>query len=121
MELRGSTLFEISGKGDIEVGLYVAKKDWHNLLMFLINYFKHIDNLEKDYARFNDKKDTIEVEIILFSGYAGHVDKKLTQYLLDHPTLLKEYETRKKRFAYSKREYQKQKDIFFREVIAQIP
>lgn len=38
-----------------------------------------------------------------------------------HPKILREYEKVKQQYAYSKREYQIQKDKFFRKVITMIP
>lgn len=73
---RGSTAFGIIGKGDVELGLYVSQKDWYEVIIILINHYKGIGNLEKNYARFNDKYKGYEIEIILFSGYGVIFDKK---------------------------------------------
>lgn len=118
---RGSTLFGILGKGDIEMGLYIPEDQWFDVLILLINYYKEIGNLEKDYARFNDEYKGYEIEVILFTGYNALVDKRVTEYMKNNTDLLKKYEYVKRKYAYSKREYQIQKDKFFRKVIEDIP
>lgn len=49
-----------------------------------------------------------------------YIDQKLTAYLLAHPKLLKKYEEVKRKYSYSRREYQIQKDKFLRRVVAEI-
>ncbi len=118
---RGSTAFKISGKGDIEIGIYPTQKEWPEILRLLQHQYKKINNLEDDYARFNDTFRNIDIEIILLKGHAATVDQKLHHHLLSHPHLLVEYELLKQKYSYSKREYQKRKDQFFRKVIRQLP
>lgn len=118
---RGSTYFCIAGKGEIEFGVYPNKEDWYKVLSAVINYYKGVGNLEKDYARFNDTFNGFEVEIILMTGHSAVVDQKLNEYLKSTPGLLKEYEEVKRKSAFSKRQYMVQKDKFLREVISQIP
>jgi len=118
---RGSTAFGIAGKGDIEIGVYPTNRDWDKVLKRLESHFGEAGNLEENYARFNDQVDGCEVEVILLRGYEAVVDQKMTQFLKNNPKLLDEYETLKKQFSFSKREYQIQKDKFLRKVIRMIP
>ena len=62
-----------------------------------------------------------EIEIILMKGYEAKVDRKILEYLITHPGLLKEYEQLKYQYCSSKKEYMIQKDKFFRKVIKMIP
>lgn len=118
---RGSTAFGIAGKKDIEIGVYPSDKDWDNVLEKLKSHYGKVGNLEKNYARFNDLVDDFEIEVILMRGCEAEVDRKLTNYLMNHPKLLEEYEKLKYKYAYSKKEYMIQKDRFLREVVETIP
>lgn len=118
--LRGSTLFQISGKGEVEVGIYPEPKDWYIIQEILGKEFGSPNNIEKNYAQFNSFDDGIEVEIILLKEHSAEVDKKLHAFLLSHPDLLKKYEEVKKKYCFSKREYQIQKNKFLTNIIAQI-
>ena len=120
--LRGSTYFKISGKGEIEFGVYPSEENWQSVISALTDYYKgNLGKLETDYARFNDKFEGYDVEVTVMKGRSALVDKKLTLCLAQSPSLLKEYEGIKREYAYSKREYYIQKDKFFRKVIETIP
>ncbi len=118
---RGSTAFGISGKGDIEIGVFPSEEDWKSVVSKLVNEFGESGNVENDYVRFNDERDDYEIEIILLKGEAAKIDIALTKFLLEHSESLKKYEEIKKKYSYSKREYQIQKDVFLRGVIDSIP
>jgi len=118
---RGSTAFKISGKGDVELGVYPTEGTWFQVLENLVNYYKGVGCLENNYARFNDELDGFEIEVIMMKGHEATVDKKLTKYLLANPEILKKYEKIKGKYSFSKREYQIQKDKFLRGVVSQIP
>jgi len=120
--VRGSTAFRIFGKGDVEVGVYPLEKDWKKVAGILAKAYGDPDNVEPDYMRFNhESSEGYEVEIILLKGHEAKVDVKLTEYLMDHPELLKEYEEVKRKSAFSKREYQIRKNDFLTSVIHKIP
>jgi len=119
--VRGSTLFKIQGKGDVEVGIYTRESEWETVLKKLEKRFSKPENLEENYARFNDVQDGTEVEIIVLKGHEASVDIKLHKYLLKHKNLLAEYENIKKEYSFSKREYQRQKSRFLSKVILAIP
>jgi len=114
--VRGSTAFKISGKGDVEIGVYPKELDWNSVIKELKKEFGNPRNVEEDYVRFNDLHDNTEVEIILQKGEEARQDIKLHKYLLDHTDLLKEYEKIKRKYAYSKREYQIQKNNFLSKI-----
>jgi GrpB-like predicted nucleotidyltransferase (UPF0157 family) len=117
---RGSTRFGIAGKGDVELGVYPSNEDWSRVLMRLESRYGQAGNVEENYVRFNSMLAGCDVEIIVLMGYRAEVDQKLTGYLLQHPELLKEYERLKSRCAFSRREYQIQKDRFFRRIIVDL-
>jgi GrpB-like predicted nucleotidyltransferase (UPF0157 family) len=118
---RGSTALKISGKGDVELGVYPTEGSWFQVLERLVNYYKGIGCFEKNYARFNDKLGGFEIEVIMMKGHEATVDKKLTKYLLANPEILKRYEKLKGKYSFSKREYQIQKDKFLRRMMSKIP
>ncbi|OGM09520.1 hypothetical protein A2Z67_01595 [Candidatus Woesebacteria bacterium RBG_13_36_22] len=118
--IRGSTAFKISGKGDVEIGIYPNESDWKFVTELLRKNFGEPGNVEKDYARFNDCCDDIEIEIIILKGKEARQDILLHEYLIKHPKLLKEYERIKKKYAFSKREYQIQKNRFLSRVMEKI-
>ncbi len=118
---RGSTAFEITGKGDIEFGVYPSSKDWERVLEKLECSCGQAQNIEENYVRFNDTVNEYEIEVIVLRGYPARVDMRLTEYLLSHRELLEEYERLKKQYAFSKRVYQQEKDRFFQSIISLIP
>lgn len=118
---KGSTAMGIAGKGEIEVGIYPKVGDWEKVVQLLTDHYGKIGNQEEDYVRFNDIYDGIEIEVILMRGRDAEIDKKLFEYLISNPQILKEYEDLKYEYCYSKRKYMKQKDKFFRKVIETIP
>ena len=121
LKVRGSTAFGILGKGEVEVGVYPKQSDWKLVLSVLEEKWGKPENLEENYARFNDKCNGIEIEIIVLKGHDAKVDIKLHEYLLTHKELLNKYAEVKKKYAFSKREYQIQKNKFLDGVIKQIP
>ncbi len=120
--VRGSTLFEIYGKGEVEIGLYPKESDWNDVLMKLSFRFGKPEVVEKNYARFNDiyDKNEEEVEIILLKGYEAELDIRLHEFLVSRPDLLEQYVSIKKKYCYSKKEYQIQKNNFLNNVISMI-
>jgi len=118
---RGSTALQISGKGDIEIGIIPQADYWFDTIVFLSQHFRGLGNLDDDYCRFNDNIDGYDIEIILMKGYTAHLDQKLHEFLSSRPEFLREYEQVKQANAYSQREYNRQKDTFFRKIIALIP
>lgn len=121
--IRGSTLFKIYGKGEVEIGVYTDEENWNVVLDKLRAEFNSPEVVEINYARFNSQysEEEKEVEIIVLKNYEAEVDIKLHEYLLTKPKLLQEYVKIKKKSCHSKREYQIQKDNFLNRVIAQIP
>jgi hypothetical protein len=121
IHLRGSTAFEIAGKGDIEFGVFPGEDDWGKTLGKLEDVYGEPGNRQENYVRFNDFFGDYEIEVIVLRGYHATVDRRLADYLLGQPELLQEYVRLKERYSYSRREYQRQKDRFFQRVVAAIP
>ena len=119
---KGATALGISGKGDIEFGVYPTEKQWDNVLVVLINYFKGIVGLNQGFAQFISKYKGEEVEVICIrEGFYAEIDKKLFAYLKKNKNIVKRYEKIKNDSAYSSKEYAKAKDKFFIKIIKQIP
>lgn len=121
VELKGSTLFEIAGKGEIEVGVYPTADKWQRIIDLLTEMYGEPGNAEENYARFNDMAGGNEVEIIVMKGYEAILDQKLTEFLMGHREMLVEYEQLKYDNCQSKKDYMIAKAKFFRRVIEMIP
>lgn len=123
ISVRGSTLFKIYGKGEVEVGVYANDNNWKQVVIKLTSEFGEPEIVENNYARFNSiySVGDKEVEIIVLKGFEALVDMKLHEYLLSHPDLLAEYVDVKKKSFFSKREYQIQKNMFLNKIIELIP
>lgn len=118
---RGSTAYGIAGKKEIEVGIYPTEAEWQNVIAKIKNKLVEPGNSEEDYVRFNDTFEEFPVEIILLKGEVARIDLAKTDYLLNHPELLKQYEDIKMKYSYSKREYERQKAKFLDQVTEMIP
>jgi len=118
---RGSTALKIAGKGDVEIGVLPNDDYWFEVLVRLSQYYKGLGNLDEEYARFNDQVGGFDIEIILMRRYTAELDKKLHGFLRANSELLDEYERIKRNYCHSQREYNLQKDSFFRRVINEIP
>jgi hypothetical protein len=117
---KGSTAYQIAGKGEIEIGVYPNEADWEETMKLLEENIGEVNNLENNYARFNDNYEGFEIEVILMKGYDAVVDKKLTEFLMNSKQLLEEYKKLKYKYSYSKKDYMIAKDKFFRKVISKI-
>lgn len=117
---RGSTAFGITGKGEIEIGIYPKDRDWDKVIAVLRSYLGEVSSLEENHARLNDDFEGFEIEIILMKGYDAEVDKKLTGYLINSPETLKGYEALKRKYSYSKREYMIQKNKFLGKIVEKL-
>jgi len=119
--LRGSTLFQISGKGDIECGLSPSDDIWEKLKEVLNKFYKICIADDEEIMIFYEMFEGYDFEIIVMRGHTLKVDTKLHKYLLARKDLLDKYEEMKKKHAFSKRVYQYQKELFFRKVIKSMP
>ena len=108
------------GKGEVELGVYPEESQWKKVIQILTKEFGKPENTMKDYARFNDYLRNEEVEIILLKGDEAVRDIKLHKYLLKHQNSLKEYVALKRKYCFSKREYQKQKHAFLNQIIERL-
>lgn len=117
---RGSTSLGISGKGDIDVAIYATPAEWLKARNILISHFGNPDAFGDEFAAFNLSDGNYKIEISLMKGRQRIVSKALTNFLLQHPQIVKDYEELKQKYCYSKREYLIQRDKFFREIIKKI-
>lgn len=121
--LMGAVAFGIAGKKDIDIGVYTDEKNWKYILNLIKEEFGDPEAEEKDFARFiivDQRNSGYEVEIHVYKGYEGELEMKLTKFLKYNKKLTKELEKIKTNFAYSKKEYQWQKNKFYRKVIDQL-
>ena len=56
---------------------------WGKVINALKTHLGTVDNLEENYARFNDTYEGFEIEVILLRGHDAVVDKKLTECLIN--------------------------------------
>jgi hypothetical protein len=119
--LRGSSFFQIPGKGDIELGIHLNSNLWFQVIIEFINYFHGIENIDRDIAIFNEEFFGDDIEVVLMKGRTSKIDIALHKYLKLNKSLLIQYTELKYRFCTSKRTYQYQKDKFFRKIIKSIP
>jgi len=119
--IRGSTAFKISGKGEVEVGVYPQPMDWNMVIEKLVKIYGPLEQSEDNYGRVNTTIDKVEVEIILLKDHEANVDIKLHRYMMSNPEILKDYEKLKKDNCYSKRQYMIAKNEFLADVIEKIP
>lgn len=119
-EVKGSTSLEIEGVGDVDFRIAVPKKLWFEVLKYFINYYRRVEALDEEWARFFDLVDDTEIEIAFLRGHIARVDKKLSKYLKSHPEIWKGYVEIKRKYAYSRREYMRQKNKFFKSILSSI-
>ena len=117
---RGSTLFEICGKGDIDVAVYTSTIDYEISKKRLILLFGSPRVEDRRFSVFYLIDQDYEVEISLMKGYEAKVDQGLTKELMSRPDLVKKYEQLKVKYAYSKREYLYQRSKFFKIILKSI-
>lgn len=117
----GSSALKIGGKNDVEIYVYPNNDDWEKVAKVLENKFGKAGHTEEDFIRLNHKIDGFEVEIVQLKGIPGKMNKATFKYFKLHPDACKEYEALKKKYHYSKREYQIQKDRFFAKFVSKLP
>lgn len=118
---RGSTLFQITGKGDIDIGIYTTSKTYNAAIERVAKAYSPPQIVGKEFVAFYIEEEGFKVEISLMQGREAVIDKAITLYLLKRKDLQKEYEEIKIKYFYSKREYLIQRAKFFNRVIKEIP
>lgn len=118
--LHGSTALELEGKGEIEVVLYLDDESWEPVKSHLFAIYGQPHSQEENFVNINTEYRSIEVEIILLRGHDAEVNCALMDYLHSHPDACAEYITLKRRYAYSRREYYRQKHRFFCGIIERL-
>lgn len=117
----GSTALEIAGKNDIELYVYPPPALWDETAQRLTGVYGEPGHREVEFIRFDAQVAGFEIEIIQLRGYMGRINKAVYKYLSENPALCTQYVSVKKNYSFSKREYQKHKDLFFAEIVRQIP
>lgn len=119
--LRGSILFGIPGKGDIDIAVRTTSRSFPQAYKVLCELFGNPRATGKTFAAFYIYIEKYEIEISLMKGHEAVVDKVLTDYLCCHPDTLREYVELKEKYCISKREYLIQRNRFMQKVIRSIP
>ncbi len=117
IRVRGSTAFEIMGKGDIDICIFPPDKNWYFVVKQLMNYYEHIIGLEEEYASFDDIYKGVNIEIVVLRNYAAKVEKALFHAIKKDNKLIKKYILLKKKYAFSRRKYLEAKNAFFSSII----
>jgi GrpB-like predicted nucleotidyltransferase (UPF0157 family) len=121
IKIIGSTAYEIAGKGSIEIGIFTHGKDRDAILFKLEELYKPMEVKEQDFAEFHHEVQGRSIKVMILSGYAATVNKKMYDFFLNHPDMTKKYEDMKRRFSHSEQEYQEQKQEFLNEIIEELP
>src|SRR5207248_932729 len=88
----GSTAYGIAGKGAIEVGVFLNNGNWNEVIVKIEDTFGKMEVVEKDFAQFHDEFQDYDIKVMLFKGHAAKVNRKLHDFFLNHPDVLKRYE-----------------------------
>lgn len=121
VRLRGSTAFEILGKGDIDIAVYSSEKEYSLIKKIITREFVKPVAEGIDFTAYEFAEDAYKIEISLMKGIEARVDEKLTDFMLNNRHYIKEYEKLKKKYCFSKREYLIQRNMFFSKVVKLIP
>jgi GrpB-like predicted nucleotidyltransferase (UPF0157 family) len=118
--LHGSTALELEGKGEIEVVLYLNDENWVPVKAHLIEMYGPPHSEEENFVNINTVYNGIDVEIILVRGHDAEVNRAIMDYLHTHLDACADYVALKRRYASSRREYYRQKHLFFCQIIEQL-
>lgn len=117
----GSTAYEIAGQGGIEVGIYLTNSNWNEVLNRLEHMDIQKDVLEHEFAQYIDNYQGYKIDLLLMKGHTARVNKHIYDFFIKHPDIAQKYEAIKKKFSYSKQEYQKQKTEFINDIVEELP
>jgi len=120
LETIGSVAYKIPAS-DVEIAVYATDKNWTEILDILKNKYGNPVNLDNEFARFKIRTEIYKFSIHVYRGHEGEVVKKMTEYMINNPDLIKEYTDLKEKYCFSQKEYQYQKNTFLEKVIKQIP
>jgi hypothetical protein len=121
IEIGGSTALEMEGKGDIEINIYCTPKNWNQVNTILLSYYQTLENKHKEYRRYADISEEIQIEIIVTKGKTAYMQKNVLHYIQTHPEVWEAYRLCKHEFAYSKRVYCLKKTRFFERIQQELP
>jgi hypothetical protein len=114
---RGSTLLEITGKGDIDIAVYTDMTTFRTVFNKIAHFFGDPKATDENFAAFYTLDRGYEVEISLMKGREAKVDQALTKTLVSNPKFIREYQEIKVRYCFSKREYLFQRSKFFKRIL----
>ena len=120
IKIIGSVAYKIPTT-DVEIAVYVQKKDWNKVSKLLEKEFNKPAYLKEEFALFPIHGEKYDFDIHVYTGYEGIVSKKLRKYMLNNRDMIKKYSDLKSRFSRSEREYQKNKNKFLIEIKEKIP
>lgn len=121
IELRGSTALGLPGKGELDIAVVAAdREEFARYRALLMTAYGAPGSDEAEFARFNDEADGREIEIMVkLAGSAGErAEAAIQERLRFDPDARRRYLELKERYSYSRREYYRQKDRFFQELLA---
>jgi GrpB-like predicted nucleotidyltransferase (UPF0157 family) len=122
IELRGSTALGLPGKGELDISVIAADvAEFRRIREKLLAVFGTAGSDEPEFVRFDDALEGREIELMI--KLAGSEGERLEQGVLERlrsdPRARERYVELKQRYAYSKREYYRQKERFFGELLAE--
>jgi len=124
ISLRGSTLLGISGQGEIDLYIPVAKKDFNDYLKKLISYLGKPGSIyEFRRVRFVKYIDDIKIEIFLINKNSKDwkYSRKFENFLKRNPKYLLEYEKIKSKCdGFSVRQYYTAKVKFINKILKMV-
>jgi GrpB-like predicted nucleotidyltransferase (UPF0157 family) len=120
IELRGSTALGLPGKGELDITVLAADADeFRRIREKLLAVFGAAGSDEPEFVRFDDALEGREIELMIkLAGSEGERrEQAVLERLRSDPQARERYVALKQRYAYSKREYYRQKDRFFGELL----
>ena len=116
----GSVVYKIPA-GDVEIAVCPKDGQFTKVIEILRKEFGDPETEKPEFVKFQIETEEYEVSINVYQGYEAMFCKNFTKYMLDHKDLIKEYKAIKEKYCFSKREYQKQKYLFYDKIIIDIP
>ena len=121
IELRGSTALGLPGKGELDINIIAdGAEAFGQVREILIEAYGPPGSDEADFLRFNDRAGDTEIEILVKvrDSEGERAERAFMDYLKAHPEACGRYVEIKRKYAFSRREYYRQKDRFYREILA---
>jgi hypothetical protein len=116
----GSVAYKIPAS-DVEIAVYTTSQEQEAVTDILQKHFGEPVQRESEFSRFKIRNENYKMGVHVYSGYEAEVSKRMTKFMLDNPRLIDEYADIKKKYCFSRKEYQYQKDLFLNKVTEEIP